>query len=130
MVIGIGVDIVEIPRLEMSLQRSGEIFMNHVYTNQERANVPSNATARLCYLAGRWAAKEAVSKALGTGIGSACTMQDIDIINDDLGQPVIQLSGSAADTAEKKGVKFWHISISHEKGYAVAMVVAEGQQCC
>ncbi|MFA6814745.1 MAG: holo-ACP synthase [Lentisphaeria bacterium] len=126
MIIGIGIDIVEIARLKASIERSGKTFLDHVYTLREQQNAPQNARVRVAYYAGRWAAKEALAKALKTGITKDCALREINISNHEGGYPVVELTGHAAETAEKLGVKHWHISISHEQNYACAEVLAEG----
>lgn len=128
-IIGIGTDIVEIARLQLSIQRSGEPFMQKVYTEAERAAIPANPDRAAEYLAGRWAAKEAFAKALGTGITDACRLCEISVGNlEPSRKPVILLSGNAASTAFSMGVRNIHLSISHEKNYAVATVLLEGEQ--
>ena len=127
MIIGIGIDIVEIERLEKSLKRStGKQFLNHVYTEAEQAAAPQNERQKYAYFAGRWAAKEALSKAFGCGISSKCALRDIEILRGSAGEPQMELSGAAAQTAASLGVKKLHLSISHEREYACANVIAEG----
>ena len=128
MILGLGMDIVEIERLAASIDRSGDSFLRHVYTAREiEAAPPLSSKRRLEYLAGRWAAKEAVAKALGTGICEKCPMREIDIVNDEAGRPVIMLTGRAAETAASKGVAVWHLTITHERNYAAATAVCEGE---
>ena len=124
MIKGIGTDIVEIARIADLLEKHGDIFKKKIFTSNEiedgvkRKNRPN-------FFAGRWAAKEAFSKAIGTGFGADCSWLDIEIVSNDLGKPEITLKGKAAETAEKLGVSSIHLSISHEESYACAMVVAE-----
>ena len=125
MIIATGIDIIEIKRLAASIQRYGENFLNRVYSSEEQTAAPSSEQAKMCYYAGRWAAKEAVSKALGTGIGPACAMTDIVVLNDSAGRPHLNLRGHAAETANGLGIHKIHISISHEREYAVAHAIAE-----
>ena len=80
---------------------------------------------RYAFYAGRWAAKEAVAKALGTGFGPKCSWTDIDISNDSQGRPIVTLSGVTAETARELGIDTWHISISHDREYACANAIAE-----
>jgi holo-[acyl-carrier protein] synthase len=127
-IIGLGTDIVEIARLQLSISRSGEPFLRKVYTDTELAALPKNPERAAEYLAGRWAAKEAFAKALGTGITEACRLNEISVSNREPSrQPVILLNGSAAATAFSMGVRNIHLSISHEKNYAVATVLLEGE---
>lgn len=126
MIVGIGVDVIEVERIERVLRRQGDAFLRHVFTEAEQSKAPENTTAAASYYAGRWSAKEAVAKALGTGIGEACGWRDIDIIRWPSGQPAVTLSGAAAKTAESRGIKKIHLTISHEKRLACASAVAEG----
>jgi len=128
MLIGLGTDIIEIERLEKSLERSGEAFLNHVYTQAELDACPEPPIRRREFLAGRWAAKEACAKALGTGIGLACSMQEVEILPGDQGRPVLTLLGNARQTADNLGVTACHVSISHEHAYACATVILEGEK--
>ncbi len=126
MIIGVGTDIVEIARLQKSMQRaSGEHFLQHVFTVAEQAAAPENERQRQAYFAGRWAAKESLSKALGTGIGSRCALREIEILRGAGGKPEMTLSGAAAETAVQLGIRHLHVSISHEQAYACAVVIAE-----
>jgi len=126
MIIGVGTDIVEIARLQKSLQRaSGERFLEHVFTVSEQASAPGNERQKYAYYAGRWAAKESLSKALGTGIGSRCLLCEIEILRGEGGKPDMTLSGAAAETAAQLGIRHLHVSISHEQAYACAVVIAE-----
>ena len=86
---------------------------------------PQSPRARATYYAGRWAAKEAVAKALGTGIGAECGWLDMEILPDRLGRPRLALDGPAARTARRLGADSWHLSISHESAIAAACAVAE-----
>ena len=125
-VIGLGTDLVELPRLAKSLERSGAAFLAHTYSEAELAAMPPDGPARLAFLGGRWAAKEALAKALGTGIGAACALREITVLNDALGAPVLTLDGTARQTAAAKGVRRILVSISHEKNYATATVILCG----
>lgn len=127
MIVGVGTDIVEIARLRQSIERSGSHFLNHVFTQAEQQGAPSGEANLYAYYAGRWAAKEALSKALGTGIGGDCALREIIVSNDAAGKPSLALDGSAAQTAEHLGIRRLHLSISHERSYACAVVVAEGE---
>ena len=112
--IGIGTDILEIARLEKALLRSGGKFLEHILTPDERKIAENKGRAVTDFYAGRWTAKEAVSKMLGTGIGKDCSFQDINILNNEKGAPYVILSGAAKKTAETLGITKIHISISHE----------------
>lgn len=125
MIIGIGVDVIEVDRIRRVIERQGNAFLRHVFTDSETSHAPDSATAAAAYYAGRWSAKEAVAKTLGTGIGEACAWRDIEIVRWPSGQPSVQLSGAAAKTAAKLGIKRIHLTISHEKRLACASAVAE-----
>ncbi len=125
-IIGLGTDLVELARLAQSVERSGEAFLAHTYSVDELAAVPPKGPMRLAFLGGRWAAKEALAKALGTGIGASCSLREISVLNDAAGAPVLTLSGKAQRTAEAKGVRRILVSISHEKNYAMATVILCG----
>ena len=126
MIAGIGIDIVEIARLKAAIEKFGNHFIARMCTEQEQAGHSRLSEGDIIYYAGRWAAKEALSKALGCGIGEQCNFTDITVDNDADGAPKIHLSGSAQATYEKIGGKGIKLSISHEHSYAVAMVVIEG----
>jgi holo-[acyl-carrier protein] synthase len=125
MIIGIGVDVLEIERMRSTLERHSLHFIRHVFTAEEQAAAPEGAGV-FAYYAGRWAAKEAVSKALGTGIGKACGWTDIVIHREASGRPRVELRGAGAVTAHDLGVRHIHLSISHEGRLACASAVAEG----
>ncbi len=125
MIRGIGVDITEIERIGQLLERkTGDALWERVLAPEERREI-NVFKRRVEYLAGRWAAKEAASKAFGTGIGKV-GFHDLLISNDEHGAPVLTVRGYAALLAEEKGIKHFHISISHSDLYAVAQVIFEG----
>ena len=125
MIRGVGTDIVEIARLQQSIERYADAFLAHVLTPDELAAAPHEGNARLAYIAGRWAAKEAVAKALGTGFCEKCAWLELRISNLPSGAPMVELAGTAAATAAEQGIRTIHLSISHEKHYAVAVAIAE-----
>ncbi len=118
--IAIGVDIIETERVAQSIDRFGDRFLKRVYTEQELVY----CNGRVSSLAARWAAKEAVGKALGTGIGDV-SWQEIEIVSDDNRIPSICLYGAAAHLAARMGISRFAVSISHTKEHAVAFVVGE-----
>lgn len=124
MIVGLGTDIAEIERIEQVLARSGSAFAARILTPQELEQF-NGRKQQGRFLAKRFAAKEAASKALGTGIGSGVSFQDFIISNDDLGKPVLSLQGKAAELATAAGVTALHLSISDERHYAVATVILE-----
>ncbi|MBE6367345.1 MAG: holo-[acyl-carrier-protein] synthase [Lentisphaerae bacterium] len=120
MIIGIGTDIVQTARLHSSLEK----VRNRCFTAAEIAYAEAFKDS-IGHYAGRWAAKEALAKALGCGFGQSCEWQDIEILNNDNGKPEMRLSGKAADTFNSLHGKTIHLSISHEKDYATAFVILE-----
>ena len=124
MIVGIGVDIVEIARFEKLQQRFGDRFAGRILTADEL--IEYGRRDRNCrYLALRFAAKEAVAKACGTGIGSELGFHGMQIDNDALGKPVLRFLEEANPLVERLQVRNALISLSDEKHYAVAMVVLE-----
>ena len=123
-VLGIGVDIVETTRIEHSLERFGERFLQRVFTAGEIEYCQSmKYPAR--HFAARFAAKEAVSKAFGTGIGKAMGWKDIDVHREGSGQPFVVLEGGAKQLAAERAVSAVWISLSHTDHNAAAMAVIE-----
>jgi holo-[acyl-carrier protein] synthase len=114
-----GVDLVEIERIQQTINRHGEHFLERVFTPLEL----EQAGKRPASLAARFAAKEAVAKALGTGIG-AVAWREIEILREPSGRPVLSLSGSAAEQAAVQGLEGWSISLSHTTTHAIAFAVA------
>ncbi|OQJ91670.1 holo-ACP synthase [Vibrio parahaemolyticus] len=123
-ILGLGTDIAEIERIEKALDRSGEPFARRILSEDEMAKF-SQLKKQGRYLAKRFAAKEAASKALGTGIAQGVTFHDFTVSNDELGKPVLMLSGVAQKMAQTMGVNHVHLSISDERHYAVATVILE-----
>jgi holo-[acyl-carrier protein] synthase len=124
MLFGIGVDIVEISRFERIKQRFGDRFANRLLTEQEflqyqRRNYSMN------FLATRFAAKEAASKALGTGIAKGISFKSIEVVNDEQGKPQLKFHGVASEFLKQYNIQQNMLSLSDEKHYAVAMVVME-----
>ena len=123
-VLGIGVDIVETARIDRSLERFGQRFLHRVFTAGEIEYCHSmKYPAR--HFAARFAAKEAVSKAFGTGIGKAMGWRDIDVHRQGSGQPFVVLEGGAKELAATRGVSTVWISLSHTEHHAVATIVLE-----
>jgi holo-[acyl-carrier protein] synthase len=120
-VLAVGVDIVEISRIQAVLERHGARFLRRVYTEGELAY----ADGRLSALAARWAAKEAAAKALGTGIGQV-GFHDIEVVCNDQGKPELCLHGEGARLAARLHLNQFAVSLSHAADYALAFVVAQG----
>ena len=122
MIVGMGTDIVELARLDAAIKRGGEVFLRRFCTDAELRG----SGEKLEYYAGRWAAKEATAKALGCGIGARCAFTDIEVVNNIDGAPVLTCRAPAAlELAKRHPHLTWHISISHERAYAVAVVMIE-----
>ena len=124
-VVGIGVDLVECARIQHSIDRFGERFLRRVFTDGEVAySMSMKFPAR--HLAARFAAKEAVSKAFGTGIGKAMGWRDIDVQKKQSGEPFLVLSGPADELAKARGVVKALVTLSHTDHLAMACIVLEG----
>ena len=120
---GIGTDIVEVPRIALMIQKHGELFVRRVYTSHEIEYCAMRKAANQHY-AGRWAAKEAVLKALGTGWSKGVQWTDIEVHNESGGRPKIRLAGAARDLCERRGIAEILITISHCRTFAVAYAIA------
>jgi holo-[acyl-carrier protein] synthase len=130
MIIGIGSDLVEIERIAQLLTKHGERFVERILTEAERARFAQKPEqTRAHWLAKRFAAKEAVAKALGTGFSQGISFQSMEISNDPLGKPEVSLLGKAKDLLDKR-TNHWsvHLSLTDERRYAQAFAVIEGQQ--
>lgn len=123
-IVGIGTDIVEIQRIQAALERTGRGLAQRILTDQEMVAFDNHHHPER-FLAKRFSAKEAASKALGTGIAKGVSFHDFTIVNNQNGKPTLLLSGKAAQFAAEFGVSAMHISISDEKHYATATVVLE-----
>ncbi len=124
MIVGTGIDIVALSRIERLYERHGERVYRHLLTPAETDAIAALANP-VTRLAGRFAAKEAVLKALGTGWARGIGFTQIEILNDEAGAPRITLLGRAAERCAELGGRVWHLSISHEREMAVAMAILE-----
>lgn len=115
----VGIDLIEVARVQRSMDRFGERFLARIYTEQERQYCHGRAQS----LAGRFAVKEAVAKALGTGIGAVC-WTEIEVINDGQGRPQLRLHGAARTLASSLDLRHWDISLSHSGTHAIGMAIA------
>ncbi len=116
-----GIDLIELKRVEATIERYGQRFLERVFTPRELAEVGENTAS----LAVRFAAKEATAKALGTGIGDV-GWQEIEILRGPARQPHLYLHGRASDLAENLELDTWSLSLTHDQNYAIALVVALG----
>jgi holo-[acyl-carrier protein] synthase len=125
-IIGTGVDIVETSRIAGSIERHGERFLARVFLEGERAYCGKMSAPERCYAA-RFAAKEAVSKAFGTGIGLSLGWLDIEVRRKASGEPFVLLHGEGAKTAVRLGITEMRLTLSHSDHYAVAHALAIGE---
>jgi holo-[acyl-carrier protein] synthase len=124
-VIGIGTDIIECERIDQMIAKHGDTFLHRVYTGEE-IEYCSGRKASNQHYAGRWAAKEAVLKALGTGWAHGIQWTDVEVVNLQGGRPLITLTGKAKEISVEQGIEEMMISISHCKHYATAYATAVG----
>ena len=125
MIVGVGTDIVEIPRIGKMIARHGEHFLTRVYTDEE-IRYCQRRKESFQHFAGRWAAKEAVMKTLGTGFSRGVGWRDIEVCSSRSGQPSIALHGGAREIALQAGIAEILITISHCRAYATATALAIG----
>jgi holo-[acyl-carrier protein] synthase len=121
MIAGIGTDLIELNRVEKVISR----LTKRILTPDEQVALPESPVRRLEFVAGRFAAKEAVSKAMGSGIGKMCSFQDIEVLNNEQGKPVVTVSPRVLQALYGTGAVSIHLSISHSEHYAMAMAVIE-----
>ncbi|WP_320169688.1 holo-[acyl-carrier-protein] synthase [Maridesulfovibrio sp.] len=123
MIVGLGIDITELDRIKSSLDKYGERFAEKILTAGELKMLP--AKNPVPYVAARFAAKEAAVKALGTGFAEGITFQCIEVTNLESGAPQLVFSGNALERSQELGIKGIHISLTHGRDSAVAVVVLE-----
>lgn len=122
MILSTGIDLIEIGRIQRSLDRYGERFLKRVFTEAEIEGARGSAPE----LAARFAAKEAASKALGTGIGPISWVE-VEVLNERSGKPVLRLHGRAKAIAAALGYSTWSVSLTHSREMAAAVVVCLGR---
>ena len=115
MIVGVGIDVVEVRRIAAALERTPTLA-ERLFTDAERDRPVES-------LAARFAAKEAVAKALGAPGG--LSWRDAEVVTSDTGRPSLRMTGTVADAAAAQGIRTWHLSLSHDAGIATALVVAE-----
>ena len=126
MIVAHGIDVVDVARIESILDTHGEKFIKKCFTRKEQeASDVSSKEVRAERFAARYAAKEAVLKALGTGLSGGIEWVDIGVIRDD-GPPMVELCGRAAEVAAEAGITEWRLSLSHAGGIAMASVIGIG----
>ena len=125
MIVGIGVDIMEPERIAGMIERHGERFLDRTFTPDEIAYCKDRKRA-VEHVAARWAAKEAVAKALGTGFDRSVQWKDVEVVKEVAGAVAVRLHGKAETIADRLNVTRIHLSLTHTEALAVAMVVVEG----
>jgi holo-[acyl-carrier protein] synthase len=124
MIVGTGIDIAEVPRIEASIARFGDRFLHRIFTADEIHYCESKAN-RIERYAARFAAKEAAMKAIGTGWNLGVTWRDVEVCRLPGGRPTITFHGKAAEFATKLGATHIALSLSHTQDYAIAQVILE-----
>lgn len=122
-ILGHGIDIVETDRIRRMFDEHGQRFLDRCFTPAEQAYCEKNPKRKFEHLAGRFAAKEAVLKVLGTGWRGGIAWTDIEILNESSGQPRVTLTGESAQIARQRGICRWHVSISHIETHATASAI-------
>lgn len=125
MVVGIGLDLAEVDRIEAAIAKHGERFLTRVYTEAERKYCESKPN-KFERFAGRFAAKEAAMKAIGTGWKRGVAWREFEVMRAPSGQPIIKFHGKAAEIAHALGVKKALVTITHSEKSAIAQVLLEG----
>ena len=126
-VIGHGIDLADVDRIEEMLDRHGSRFLDRCFTVREQAYCESGGPRRAERYAARFAAKEAVLKALGTGLSDGIAWTHIEVVRSDAGSPGIQLREEAAQVAATTGVRSWVLSLTHVRNMAMASAIALGE---
>lgn len=122
-IIAHGIDLVDFPRLESMIKRHGDRFMNRIFTVREQSDA-EDVKNKFEKLAGRFAAKEAVLKLIGTGWRGKIAWTEIEIVNNAMGQPIVEISGEVKRIADSLGVEQITLSITHTADFAIAAAVA------
>ena len=129
MIFGIGTDIADCVRVGSIYAKHGHHFVKNILTPSELERMAAFKDPKE-FIAGRWAAKEAFSKALGTGMCAECAFVEIEVLSDERGKPYVKLYAATAETAKRLGITRIHVSISHERELATAFVVLETDDPC
>jgi holo-[acyl-carrier protein] synthase len=127
MIVGVGTDLIEVNRIQRALDRWGERFAERILVDHELARFARHRKPAH-YLAKRFAAKEAFSKAMGTGIHHPVNWQNVGVANLPSGQPVLRFSVPLADLIARRGITAVHVSLTDERDMAAATVILEGEQ--
>ncbi len=126
MILGHGLDLTDTDRVARLLGEHGERFVARCFTAGERAYADTHAKRRAEVYAARFAAKEAVLKALGTGLSGGIQWTDVEVVRDGAGKPGVKLHGRAAQSADERGITSWSLSLTHVRGLAAASAIAWG----
>ncbi len=126
LIVGCGVDLVKIARIEKIIERWGNSFTSRIFTSLEREYCEKKKINKFQSYAGKFAAKEALLKSLGLGL-KGVNWKEIEVKNDELGQPIMEIYGKIRNIASAKRISRYFISISHTKEYAIAQVILEGK---
>jgi holo-[acyl-carrier protein] synthase len=132
MLVGLGIDVVEIARIRRSLDRFADRFLSRLLRPDEAVFLPSpdGPCWRIAeWVSGRFAAKEAALKALGTGLAAGIGLHDLRIVPNDEGRPLLSLHGAARERARRLGARTPHLSLTHTRATAAAVVILEGCPC-
>ena len=124
MILGIGIDTVEIGRFQRFLDEDNQALLDRLFAPAEQEYCHPRKQAASC-LAARFAAKEAFVKAMGTGLRDGICWTEIEVCNDQLGKPLLKLSGRALQLFSEQGASAAHLSLSHDGGHAIAQVILE-----
>jgi holo-[acyl-carrier protein] synthase len=127
-IVGHGIDVVETERIAEIVREHGQRFLDRCFTAREQAYCAANSKRRVEHLAGRFAAKEAVLKALGTGWRGGIAWTDVEVLRHESGQPYLQLTGECRRIADSLGIRDWRLSITHVATHAAASAIALGSQ--
>jgi holo-[acyl-carrier protein] synthase len=122
-VIGHGIDLVETARIREMIEEHGQRFLDRCFTPAEQASADARRKRRIEHLAGRFAAKEAILKVIGTGWRGGIAWTDMEILNHESGQPMLTLTGETARIAADLGITRWMLSISHIETHATASAI-------
>ena len=126
MILGHGLDLTDTDRIARLLEEHGERFLSRCFTAGERAYCDTHAARRAEVYAARFAAKEAVMKALGTGLSGGIQWTDVEVERNAAGKPGVKLHGKAAQIADESGITAWSLSLTHVRGMAAASAIAWG----
>ena len=124
MIVGMGIDVIEVARVRASIERFGDRFLQRLFTENEIRYCESKAN-KYERFAARFAAKEAALKAIGTGLSRGVSWQDVEVVREPSGRPTLSLTGKAAEFAKRLGSRRTSISITHTEQVAFAQVILE-----